>query len=49
MFVGTDPADPMDLGAEVEMWLDDEPYTITQTTALFVPKLVYHLPMYVRT
>jgi hypothetical protein len=48
LFVGTDPTNPLDLGAEVEIWLDDEQYIVTKTTALFVPKMTYHLPMYVR-
>ena len=36
-FFGSDPANPHDLGGEIEMWLEDEKQTITKSALLFVP------------
>ncbi len=44
-FIGTDPKNPHDLGAEVEMQIGDEKHTINTTTSIFVPKGVPHCPM----
>lgn len=48
IFLGTDPEDPFDLGGEVEFWMGDEKHIITKTTAMFVPRGVYHCPFYIR-
>jgi hypothetical protein len=42
---GTNPEDPRDLGGEVEFWLGDEKYTITNSCIIFVPKGVKHCPL----
>lgn len=44
-FIGTDPENPHDLGAEVEMQLGDEKHTINTTTSIFIPKGLPHCPM----
>lgn len=48
MFFGTDPERPHDLCGEVELWIDGEKYTITESSMVFVPKGVRHCPMYFR-
>jgi hypothetical protein len=44
-FIGTDPDNPHDLGAEVEVWIGGEMHVITTTTSVFVPKGVPHCPL----
>jgi hypothetical protein len=47
VFMGTNPEDPFDLCGEVEIWLgDDEKHVITKTSAVFVPKGLYHTPIH---
>jgi mannose-6-phosphate isomerase-like protein (cupin superfamily) len=48
IFTGTDTNNPRDLGGEIEFWLEDEPYIITESCLLFVPKGMKHSPMIVR-
>ena len=42
---GSDPENPRDLYGEVEFWLGDEKYTITQSCIIYVPKGVVHCPI----
>ena len=44
-FYGTDPNDPGDLGAEAELWLEDEKHILTRTCMVFVPKGLKHCPL----
>ena len=44
-FFGTDLNDPKDLGAEVELWLDDEMHIITKSSLVFVPAGLKHCPL----
>ena len=45
IFLGTDPANPLDLGGEVEFWLGgEEKHILTKTCAIFIPKGMYHCP-----
>jgi hypothetical protein len=44
-FFGTDLNDPDDLGAEVELWLEDEKHIITKTSLVFVPAGLRHCPL----
>ena len=44
-FYGTDPNHPGDLGAEAELWLDDEKHILTRTCMVFVPKGLKHCPL----
>jgi hypothetical protein len=47
-FIGTNPDDPYDLGAEVEFWIEDEMHIITRTSLVFVPAGVKHSPLVFR-
>lgn len=47
-FIGTNQQNHKDLGGEVEFWMDDEKYVMTNTFIVFVPKGLKHLPMKVR-
>ena len=42
---GTDPENPKDLCGEVEFWMGDEKYMITQSCIIYVPKGVMHCPL----
>jgi hypothetical protein len=44
-FIGTDHDDPYDLGAEVELWLDDEKHIIDKTSLVFIPAGLKHGPL----
>ena len=44
-FLGSDPEHPHELNGEVEMWLDDEMYTLTKSSLVFCPKNVLHCPL----
>jgi len=44
-FFGSDPANPYDLGGEVEIWLEDEKHTINRTAMIFVPAGMVHCPL----
>ncbi|OGO31956.1 MAG: hypothetical protein A2Z29_06145 [Chloroflexi bacterium RBG_16_56_11] len=45
MHLGGDPANPEELGAEIEFVVGGEKLTIDKTSALFVPKGVSHGPL----
>jgi hypothetical protein len=47
-FIGNIPEDPDDLGAEAEIWMDDEQYIITRSFMVYVPKGLKHCPLVVR-
>ena len=44
-FFGNDPANPHDLGGEIEIWLEDEKQVITKSALLFVPAGMKHCPL----
>lgn len=44
-FFGTNLDDPDDLGAEVELWLEDEKHIIKKTSLVFVPAGLKHCPL----
>ena len=44
-FFGSDPANPHDLGGEIEMWIEDEKQVITKSALLFVPAGMKHCPL----
>ena len=44
-FFGNDPANPHDLGGEIEIWLEDEKQVITKSAMLFVPAGMKHCPL----
>jgi hypothetical protein len=47
-FFGNDPDHPHDLGAEIEIWLEDEKHVITRSALLFVPAGMKHCPLVLR-
>jgi len=47
-FIGTNSQEPRDLGAEVELWLDDEKYILRNSCLVFIPRGVKHCPMIFR-
>jgi hypothetical protein len=44
-FIGSDPMNPHDLNAEVELWLGDEKHNITKTALVFIPVGLKHAPL----
>ena len=44
-FFSSLPDDPHNLGAEAEFWIEDEKYTITNSSFVFVPKGIKHAPL----
>jgi hypothetical protein len=44
-FVGTVPGKPHELGGEMDLWLEDEKFTITKSCLVFVSKGMVHLPL----
>jgi len=47
-FFGTNPDDPQDLCGEVEIWLEDEKFTLTKSSLIFVPKGMKHCPLHIK-
>ncbi|HSW58228.1 MAG TPA: hypothetical protein VLH15_07490 [Dehalococcoidales bacterium] len=47
-FVGTNTENVNDLGAEAEMWMDNEKYTVSQSCIMYIPKGLKHCPLTVR-
>jgi hypothetical protein len=47
-FFGIDPQNPHDLGAEVEIWLEDERHIITKSAMIFIPPGLVHCPLILR-
>ncbi|MGD9142465.1 MAG: hypothetical protein PVG61_01315 [Dehalococcoidia bacterium] len=47
-FVGTNPDDLHDLGAEADIWMDDEQYILTTSFLVYVPTGLKHCPLTVR-
>jgi len=46
--IGSDKGRPRELGGEVEFWMDNEEYIITNTCLMFIPKGVTHCPLIFR-
>jgi hypothetical protein len=44
-FIGNDPERPRDLGGEVEFWLEDEKYMLTESCLIYCPKGLPHCPL----
>lgn len=47
-FFGTDPDNTEDLCGEVEFWLEDEKYLLTQSCLVYVPANMRHGPLITR-
>jgi hypothetical protein len=48
IFLGSNPADPYDLGGEIEFWLEDEKYDLTKSCFIWVPRNMKHCPMVIK-
>jgi hypothetical protein len=48
VFIGADPNDHETLGAEIELWLENDKLTLTETCIIFVPKGTAHGNMTVK-
>ena len=44
-FMGSSGDNPKDLNAEIEFWLGDEKYMITQSCLIFAPRNIPHCPL----
>jgi hypothetical protein len=44
-FAGTVPGKPQELGGELDLWLEDEKFTITKSCLIYVPRGMKHLPL----
>ena len=44
-FFGTDRNDTLDLGGEIEFWLEDERYLLTRSCIIYVPSGMKHCPI----
>ncbi|ALP94262.1 hypothetical protein [Intestinimonas butyriciproducens] len=47
-FFGSNPDDPYDLGAKIEVVIDGETHLLTRTTMLFIPKGLPHMPLSIK-
>ena len=47
-FVGNNPDNPLDLGGEIELWMDDEKHMINKSSLIFIPKGLPHCPMWAK-
>jgi mannose-6-phosphate isomerase-like protein (cupin superfamily) len=47
-FLGSNPDDPVDLGGEVEIWIENERHIITRSAMVFVPAGLKHCPLILR-
>lgn len=45
---GSDADHPYELNGEVEFWMEDEKHIITKSCVIFVPKNVWHCPIWFR-
>lgn len=44
-FFGTDTGNVLDLGGEIELWLEDEKYLLTKSCLVYVPGGMAHCPI----
>jgi hypothetical protein len=44
-FIGTNPRDQRDLGAQLEIWLEDEKHIIDKSCIIYIPKGMKHCPL----
>jgi hypothetical protein len=47
-YFGSNQKDPFDLGGEIELWIEDEPYNFTKSGLVFLPRGLRHCPWYIR-
>jgi hypothetical protein len=44
-FFGSNPEDPFDLCAEVELWMEDQKLTLTKSCMVYIPAKMKHSPL----
>ncbi len=44
-FMGGDPEHPLELGGEVELWIEDERHVLTKSCLVYIPAGTNHCPM----
>jgi hypothetical protein len=44
-FFGTDTKNVLDLGGEIELWIEDEKYLLTKSCLIFIPGGMKHCPI----
>ena len=47
-FFGTNYDDPHDLGGEIELWLEDEQFVLTNSFLAYIPAGMTHCPLRIR-
>jgi hypothetical protein len=47
-FFGSDPHNPRSLGGEIEFWLENERFILTESCLIFTPKGMRHGPLVIR-
>jgi hypothetical protein len=47
-YFGSNTEDPFDLGGEIELWIEDEPYNFTKSGIVWLPKGVAHCPWFIK-
>jgi hypothetical protein len=47
-FMGSNRNNPRDLGGEIELWMDGEPYSITKSSYIFIPRGLKHCPVIIK-
>ena len=47
-FIGSNRNNPRDLGGEIEVWMGGEPYSITKSSYIFIPKGLKHCPIIIK-
>lgn len=47
-FFGSNGQDWKDLGGEIEFWIEDEKYNITESCVIFIPKGIMHCPIWIK-
>jgi hypothetical protein len=47
-YFGSNPKDPFDLGGEIEIWIEGEPYNFIKSCLLFLPRGVMHCPWFIK-
>ena len=49
VFIGSDPEDPENLNAEIELWIENDKLVLTQTSIMFVPAGAAHGRMEIKS
>ena len=47
-FFGSNPEEPNNLNAEIELWLEDEMFVLTKSAMIFIPANMTHCPIIIK-